>query len=216
MGRLTLKDVEAIRHLVSGAQELLLHTPPAGPYVLITQLKWVAIRLASALVRTRGLEIDTTQNPDRDLQWKVATHVEADGMLPVGSVQELKALTELPERYDVVLSPASVARRLQWVRTLAISAVPVLDEAVPGVGDGLFEAAEAFRHAHVPAEHQETALRLWGAPTKGVMARWEAKLDMLGPFASMASLEEVLESAPGPGPTVEFLRGYLAGLQVAL
>lgn len=41
---------------------------------------------------------------------------------------------------------------------------------------------------------------------------WEMRLDLLGPFAPPYLLREALRAAPAPGPTVDFLAGYLAGL----
>ena len=46
------------------------------------------------------------------------------------------------------------------------------------------------------------------------MTNWEARLDLLGPFAPAYLLQEALRAAPAPGPTVDFLRGYLAGLSL--
>ena len=46
------------------------------------------------------------------------------------------------------------------------------------------------------------------------MARWETRLDLLGPFASAHLLQEALRAAPAPSPTVDFLAGYLAGLRL--
>lgn len=47
--------------------------------------------------------------------------------------------------------------------------------------------------------------------TSEAMVLWEARLDMLGPFASSLSLEEALRTAPALSPAVDYLRGYLAG-----
>ena len=46
------------------------------------------------------------------------------------------------------------------------------------------------------------------------MTNWEARLDLLGPFAPAHLLQEALRAAPAPSPTVDFLAGYLAGLRL--
>ena len=46
------------------------------------------------------------------------------------------------------------------------------------------------------------------------MTNWEARLDLLGPFAPAHLLQEALRAAPAPGPTVNFLGGYLAGIRL--
>lgn len=46
------------------------------------------------------------------------------------------------------------------------------------------------------------------------MTIWEARLDILGPFASPALLRDALDQAPRSGPTADYLSGYLAGLEV--
>lgn len=72
-------------------------------------------------------------------------------------------------------------------------------------------AAAAFKASPEDLSNLALAAAQRAADT---MTLWEVKLDMLGPFASLALLRKVLQAAPLPGPTVDYLSGYLAGLEV--
>lgn len=159
------QDEDSLRNLTSNARDFLQTAarPDTSLMIVITRLKSAAVSLACALLRARGKEVDTSVDPDSHLLMMLSMYVEADGLLPVGSVAELKnlmAFADIEAPY-LELTTRSVAHRLRWVRAFTLAAVPILEEAVPGVTEGLAEAVEGVLTEHVPAELRGDVLKPW-------------------------------------------------------
>jgi hypothetical protein len=155
------EDIKPLENLLGLAQATLsIATPEHSPTTQLSFLGRAAGSLAAGLLRAYGVEIDTREDPEADLVWKLALHVDPDGILPWDSIKRLKRLLQIASEYQVV-ETAVVVDYFRWLWAFSIAAIPPLEGAAPGVTDGLVSALEQFLRRCIPFELWGTAIERW-------------------------------------------------------